>query len=136
MNSMNAIDTNVLLYACDSRDAMKQQRALALIGSLRDTVLPWQAACEFVAASRKLGLYGFTVADAWARLGSLVKLFPLIVPTGAVLDRASVLHRDRGVAFWDAMLIAACLEGGVTRLYSEDVPGGRVPGIEIVNPFK
>ncbi len=133
---MNAVDTNVLLYACDSRDANKQQAAMNLIATLRDTVLPWQAACEFVAASRKLAPYGFTQADAWARLASLVKIFPLLVPSAATLDQARVLHLERGVSFWDATLIAACLEGGATRLYSEDVPGGKVPGIEIINPFK
>lgn len=35
------------------------------------------------------------------------------------------------------MIIAACLEGGVTRLYSEDLDAyPRVDGLEIVNPFK
>jgi len=33
------------------------------------------------------------------------------------------------------MLFAACLEAGVTRLYSEDVPGAAIPNLEIVNPF-
>jgi predicted nucleic acid-binding protein len=34
------------------------------------------------------------------------------------------------------MIIAACMEGGVTRLYSEDFDAySRVDGLEIVNPF-
>jgi predicted nucleic acid-binding protein len=34
------------------------------------------------------------------------------------------------------MIVAACLEAGVTRLYSEYLPGHAVPGeLEIVNPF-
>ena len=34
------------------------------------------------------------------------------------------------------MIVAACLESGVTRLYSEDVPGQTVrEPLEIVNPF-
>lgn len=32
-------------------------------------------------------------------------------------------HLDRQCSYWDAMIIAACLEAGVTRLYSEDLPG-------------
>ena len=44
-------------------------------------------------------------------------------------------HLARGVSFWDSMLYAACLDTGVTRLYSEDVPGSAIPGLEIVNPF-
>lgn len=35
------------------------------------------------------------------------------------------------------MVVAACLEGGVTRLYSEDFDAySIVQGLEIVNPFK
>jgi predicted nucleic acid-binding protein len=34
------------------------------------------------------------------------------------------------------MIIAACVEGGVTRLYSEDFDAyPQVDGLEIVNPF-
>jgi predicted nucleic acid-binding protein len=41
-----------------------------------------------------------------------------------------------GWSFWDAMIVSACLECGVTRLYSEDLPGSAVRGpLEIVNPF-
>lgn len=49
---MNAVDTNVLIYAHDPRDLVKQNKAVALIASLTDGVLLWQVACEYVAASR------------------------------------------------------------------------------------
>jgi hypothetical protein len=40
------------------------------------------------------------------------------------------------VSFRDAKIVAVCLECGVTRLYSEDLPGRAPPGpLEIVNPF-
>ena len=52
---MNAVDTNVLLYARDPRDARKQATAAALVESLDDAVLLWQVACEYMAATRKLG---------------------------------------------------------------------------------
>jgi len=51
---MIALDTNVLIYACDKADLKRQQVALALIPNAGDGVLLWQVACEFVAASRKL----------------------------------------------------------------------------------
>ena len=51
---MNAVDTNVLIYAKDRRDPRKQAIAEALIRDLRDGMLLWQVACEFLAASRKL----------------------------------------------------------------------------------
>jgi len=110
--------------------------ALDLVSSAADGVLLWQVACEFVAASRKLKSQGFTTVDAWERLADYLALFPLILPTAGALARPRILHEEDGWAFWDAMIAAACLECGVTRLYSEDVPGRAVRGpLEIVNPF-
>ncbi|MGI8982387.1 MAG: hypothetical protein ACR2FY_24410 [Pirellulaceae bacterium] len=47
---MNAVDTNVLLYVYDPRDARKQALAIQLLTSLASPVLSWQVACEYVAA--------------------------------------------------------------------------------------
>jgi len=53
-----------------------------------------------------------------------------------VLERARSLHGEQQWPFWDAMIAAACLDAGVTRLYSEDLPGRKPPeGLEIINPF-
>jgi predicted nucleic acid-binding protein len=49
---MVALDTNVLIYACDKADPSRQQVALDLVSNADDGVLLWQVACEFVAASR------------------------------------------------------------------------------------
>ena len=51
---MIAVDTNVLIYACDQADSQRQTIALDLITNTHDGVLLWQVACEFLSASRKL----------------------------------------------------------------------------------
>jgi predicted nucleic acid-binding protein len=133
---MVALDTNVLIYACDKADPSRQQVALDLVSNAHGGVLLWQVACEFVAASRKLKDQGFTTVDAWNRLADYRTIFPLIVPNVRALERARVLHSEAGWSFWDAMIVASCLERGVSRLYSEDLPGRAPPGqLEIVNPF-
>jgi predicted nucleic acid-binding protein len=133
---MIALDTNVLIYACDKANLERQRVAIDLISNAGDGVLVWQVACEFIAASRKLSAQGFTTADAWNRLADYMAIFPLIVPKAAALERARIFHEQEGCSFWDAMIVASCLECGVTRLYSEDLPSHRVYGpLEIVNPF-
>jgi len=134
---MIALDTNILIYACDKADPARQQIAIDLLSNTADAVVLWQVACEFVAASRKLNRQGFTAADAWARLSEVLDVCRLVTPTGrAVLDRAKRLHLAHHVSFWDAMILAACLDAGVSLLYSEDIPGGDISGIPVVNPFK
>jgi predicted nucleic acid-binding protein len=133
---MVALDTNVLIYACDKADPSRQQVALDLVSNAHDGVLLWQVACEFVAASRKLKDQGFTTVDAWDRLADYQSIFPLILPNARALGRARGLQAEGGWSFWDAMIVAACLECGISLLYSEDLPGRAPPGpLEIVNPF-
>ena len=45
---MIAVDTNVLIYACDQADAKRQKVALDLITNAQDGVLLWQVGCEFI----------------------------------------------------------------------------------------
>lgn len=53
------------------------------------------------------------------------------------MDRASGLLTKYSLSFWDAMIIAACLEVGVTRLYSEDFDAyPKIEGLSLINPFK
>ncbi|HAK96636.1 MAG TPA: nucleic-acid-binding protein, contains PIN domain protein [Planctomycetes bacterium] len=132
---MTGIDTNVLVYACDKRDPVKQAKAQELIEKTGDGVLLWQVACEFLAASRKLDAQGFTPCEAWARLSELLALFPLLLPVAGVLTRSRDLQLEKKMSFWDALIVGACLESGADRLYSEDLPGGNIDGLEVINPF-
>lgn len=93
---MVALDTNVLIYACDKADRPRQQVALDLVSTARDGVLLRQVACKFVAASRKLKDQGFTTIDAWDRMADYQAIFPLILPNAKVLERARVLHAEAG----------------------------------------
>jgi predicted nucleic acid-binding protein len=106
---MVALDTNVLIYACDkadpSRQQARQQVALDLVSNAHDGVLLWQVACEFVAASRKLKHQGFAAADAWNRLADYQAVFPLVLPNAKALERARVLHAEEGWSFWDAIAL-------------------------------
>lgn len=84
---MTGVDTNILIYACDTRDSHRQSMCLDLLSALRDGVLLWQVACEFIAPSRKLADQGFTAEQAWQRLSEYLRLFPLILPNTHVLAK-------------------------------------------------
>lgn len=132
---MTALDTNVLLYACDKSDRRRQQIALDLVGATTDGLLLWQVACEFVAASRKLKEQGFTPTDAWDRLTEFIELFPLTLPAADYLAQAREFHL-RGVSFWDSLIVAGCITEGISTLYPEDVPSRDSFGpLRIINPF-
>lgn len=135
---MNAIDTNVLIYSIDSRDTAKRQRALELIETLPDesTITPWQVACEVIAVLRKMERGGQFRGDLVESVTALHACFPIVVPSVTTLQRAIRLQVQEQISAWDAMLIAACADAGVTKLYTEDIQSrSRIEGIEIINPF-
>ena len=134
---MNGFDTNVWIYSHDSRDPQKQQIANDLIAMIRPFALPWQVGCEFIAASRKLHGVGFTVAKAWAALDDMQNLAStLLMPGPALWTDARDFQNRFQLSVWDALLVAACIGGGVQTLYSEDFGQIRqIDSLAIINPF-
>ncbi len=134
---MNAVDTNVLIYALDA-DARQGLRAIQLLERLstKDTVLPWQVIREAGAVLPKLVARGAEPELLQRGLRALRDRFRIVLPTERVLERGWRVHADAQVSYWDAMLIAACAEAGVTRLYTEDLQGRpNIDGVAIDNPF-
>jgi predicted nucleic acid-binding protein len=133
---MNAVDTNILIYVHDPRDPGKQQIASELVEHLSDGILVWQTVCEFLSASRKLAPFGYDFDQASDDIRVLMTQWTTALPSWPVLDRATTLLKRYSLAYWDAMLIAACLEVGVETLYTEDFGGyAEIDGLKIVNPF-
>ena len=91
----------------------------------------------FIAASRKLTVVGYTRAQSWRELEQLRALWKLILASENAFVRAETLTASGNLSFWDAMIIAARVQGGVTRFYTEDFDNSllKVTGLEIVNPF-
>ena len=131
---MNAVDTNVLIYANDSRDPRKQEIAATLISRLDDGILLWQVACEYVWVARKLE--DFDGRAAAQHLEDLTEVWRVVVPNWQVHSSALDLTLKHGMPWWDALLVASALEAGVQRLYSEDFSHGQQIGpLSILNPF-
>jgi predicted nucleic acid-binding protein len=132
---MNAVDTNILIYVNDPRDPVKQGIAASLVSSLTDGVLLWQVACEYLAASRKLEPLGYDRAQAWQYVRDLQQVWHTVLPTWNVLNRAEDLLNRFSLSYWDAMIVAACLEANVQTLYTEDFGYSIIDGLSIQNRF-
>jgi predicted nucleic acid-binding protein len=63
-------------------------------------------------------------------------MFPLSLPTAAVLDRAVDLADRYSLSHWDSMLLGACIEAGVDALYTEDMGSPTsYDSVQLINPF-
>lgn len=118
---MNAHDTNVWIYSRDARDPQKQLAAQHLIATSQPFVLLWQVGCEFLAASRKLLPFGFTTDQAWQALTEMqTAAVRILYPDSLLWPAARNLQSRYSLSFWDALLVAACISGGVQTLYVID----------------
>ena len=129
-------DTNVLIYAEDSRDEAKRSRAIDIVRTAMraaDGVVSTQVLQEFyVNAVRRLTMPKER-AQARTRLYQSLVVVPV---TPELIQSAIDLHRLEPLSFWDALVLRAAGSAGCTTLYSEDVQAGRVfDGVRVVNPF-
>lgn len=138
---MNAVDTNVLVYALDADEPDKQRKAAELLDELietpAETVLLWQVASEFLSCVRKWAHAGrIAVADVEANFVNVLDMFPLSLPTPGVFTTSLALSSRFSLSHWDSMLLAACIEARVDTLYTEDLDANTTyESVRLVNPF-
>lgn len=131
------VDTNVLLYAFDSRAGMKQGRARQWLSALWAPDvgrLSWQVLNEFYFnAVRKMHM---PTADA----RSLVEAYALWKPVGVgfgIVQHAWYWMDRASLSYWDAMIVAAAETAGCDFLLSEDFQTGRdFDSVRVISPFE
>src|SRR5262245_37825851 len=120
MNSMSGrqfLDTNVLVYSCDSSDARKQQTALDLIavGSSQGTgVLSVQVLGEFFHATviRKKLLTAAEAERAILAFRAAMAVVP--VEFQDVVDAVRI-HQQYQTRYWDSLIIATAAHHGCSE---------------------
>jgi predicted nucleic acid-binding protein len=138
---MNAVDTNILLYAVDDAEPGKQAKAQLLLRQLvasnEAAVRLWQVLAESVNQLRRWKDKGeLSEADFDQHVQPYRTLFPLVVPSLSVLDHALDLAKRYSLSYWDSMILGACKEAGVTTLHTEDMGAPRiVDQIQLLNPL-
>jgi predicted nucleic acid-binding protein len=130
------VDTNVLVYAFDQREAMKQPLARAILEIMRERQMPLalQVCGEFYnVLTRK---FDKAPRDAADLAKGLMVSYLLFANSPATVSRALDLASSGRLSFWDANLLAAAEAAGCDVLFSEDMADGtRVGDLEVVNPF-
>jgi len=139
MNDKYFADTNILVYAFDNRDPVKQkisQNLLETIGSTGNLTLSTQVLQEFfVTITRKLKP-SFSIATAYELVENFT-YYPLVQITPTHILSAIQRHERETVSFWDALIIEAALHSHCTILLSEDMQRNQLieNRLLIHNPF-
>ena len=133
---MKFIDSNVFIYAADSKNPVKRSISRKLIsvavasGRYKINV---QVLNEFSSvAYRKLGL---TVDEIKAYL-EMFRALPVLPVSADVTEKGLDVMNRYGLQFYDSLLLVSASESGCDEFISEDLNDGQVyDGILCRNPF-
>ena len=136
------VDTNILVYRCDTRDSAKRNTATELLrkGSAENTLrIPHQALVEFLhAVTKGRGERPSLLPreEAWRQAEELLVEFPILYPNEAVFRTAILGMAAYKFAWYHAHLWAYAEHYGLPELLSEDFQHGRRYGtVRVRNPF-
>jgi len=131
------IDSNVIVYANDSRDAERQSIAVKLVSDCMRNgtgVISIQVLQEY--ANVALGKLG-QPSDAVLRQLHLLEVMEIVEPTPQAVCRAVEIRQAYGISFWDSGIVSAAEHASCDVILSEDLNAGQYyAGIQVRNPFE
>ena len=139
MSAESFLDTNLFVYQLEALDERKSSTANRIIREGIETgnaCISFQVVQECLNTALRKADIPLGADQIRAYLDNV--LAPLFrVPASIPLyDRALDVQVRYRYGFYDALIIAAALEAGCTRLYSEDMQDGQEIGrLTIQNPF-
>ncbi len=136
MTKRLSFDTNILIYAIDATEGVKQPRAAVLIDQARlaDGLLTQQVIGELLNVGRKRPNLSTETTRAMAE--ELCISFPTRPTPVEALFRAFGRAERHRLQFWDSVIATICIDNHVDILLSEDLQDGlNIDGLLVLNPF-
>jgi predicted nucleic acid-binding protein len=133
------VDANVFIYLFDETDDRKRgisEKTLARALVEGSGVISYQVVQETLnVITTKLNVPASS-SDAQRFLEKVLRPLWRIMPSENLFANAIAIQSRFRFAFYDALIIAAALEAGCSRLLTEDMQHGqRIEGLTIENPF-
>ena len=133
------VDTNVLLYAYDRGQPLKQPRALAVLDHLVVQgmgVLTSQVLAEFFVNATKKLQPPLTIEETYTCIENYLLSWEILDITGAIVLEAARGVRTYRMTYWDAQIWSSARMNQIPVVFSEDFGSRRIiEGVRFVNPF-
>ena len=138
--SASFLDSNVLIYMFDEAAPEKQEVARGRVAQAlvaNDAVISFQVVQETLnTITRKIRVPLTADQAALFLAETLVPLWQ-VNPSTELYRKGLEIHARYRYGFYDSLIVAAALEAGCQRLYSEDFQHGQQIGpLTIENPFR
>lgn len=137
MSGRDFLDTNVLVYAYNHADRVKQRIARQLVARavLGEYTISTQVLVEFASTLLHKLRPALAPGGLTEALDGLAPI-PVINPDAGMVRRAVEVHAKYGIHFYDGMIVAAAERAGAEKIFSEDLNAEqKYFGVSVVNPF-
>ena len=138
MTAKQFVDTNILVYAHDTRDKNKHATARDLIGALWESnsgVISTQVVQELYVNIIKKTTRPLKPKQAQRFISDYLR-WEVVVNTGDSIVQAFDIEDRYRISFWDALIVQAANSAGAEILYSEDLNHEQnYDGVQVLNPF-
>src|ERR1700736_5322448 len=133
------LDTDIFIYAFDSKAPAKAKKAVQLVRRAADTgegIISYQVVQEFFNVALRLFPQPLSPAEAEQYLITVLRPLLAVHSSPAIYFEALRIAEKHGLSWYDSLIVAAALEGQCEKLYSEDLQHGRtIENLRIENPF-
>jgi len=134
------IDTNLFIYQLEASDESKSATADRIICKgieTRNTCISFQVVQECLNIILRKAEVSLSTDEAKQYLDHVLAPLFRVPASFSLYRRALDLQTRYRYGFYDSLVIAAALDAGCTRLYSEDLQDGqRIEGLTVENPFR
>jgi predicted nucleic acid-binding protein len=139
MNDRIFLDTNVFVYALSKGVPSKQAIATRLVEEAIESgkgCISFQVVQEFFNVAFRRFTPPMTPAEAEQYLSVTFRPLLAVHSSHSLYGEALQLFGKNSVSWYDALMLAAAIEGQCGVLYSEDFQHGqKFLGLRVVNPF-
>jgi predicted nucleic acid-binding protein len=134
------IDSNVFVYLFDETDEHKRGTAERIVESAlqaHDASISYQVVQETLNVMTRRLPVPMTPEAAKSFMEEVLAPLWRVSPSPALYRRGLDVQARYRYGFYDSLIIAAALDAGCTRLYSEDLQDGqRIESLTIEDPFR
>lgn len=139
MSQRYLVDTNLLIYPHNVAEPAKSARAVAVLAHVnasRSGTLAAQVLAEFANVALKKLKPPMETDAVYAQVERLMRMFPVLPLTPAVVLEAVRGVRDHRLSYYDAQIWAVAKLNQVEAILSEDFnAGAAIEGVTFINPF-
>ena len=134
------IDTNLFIYQLEASDERKSATADHIIRrgiEMRNACISFQVVQECLNTALRKAEVPLSTDEMRHYLDNVLAPLFRVSASLSIYHRALDVQARYRYGFYDSLIVAAALDAGCTRLYSEDLQDGqRIEGLTIENPFR